>query len=120
MAKDGNLLKNWLCDIVVVEGMVQQIVMLNSALLWPGAQLGVAFGTEAHHFGVCPSARHTTLPTSPPGFWGALSGHGAHRLATTCLCNTGCICLLLPDCGNLQIIAKSASLIGLWCICTDG
>lgn len=119
MAKDGSLL-NWLCDIVVVEGMVQQIVMFNPALLGPGAQLGVAFGTGAHPFGVCPSAGHTTLPTPPPGFWGALSGRGAHGLATTRLCNTGCICLLLPDCGNLQIIAKSASLIGLWCICTDG
>lgn len=76
MAKDGNLL-NWLCDIVVVEGMVQQIVMINPALLVPGAQLGVAFGTEAHPFGVCPSAGH---PTPPPGFWGALSGRGAQGL----------------------------------------
>lgn len=118
MAKDGNFL-NWLGD-VVVEGMVQQMVMFDPALLGPGVQLGASFGTEAHPFGVCPSAGHPTLPTPPPGFWGALSGRGAHGLATTRLCNAGCICLLLPDCGNLQIIAKSASLIGLWCICTDG
>lgn len=68
---------------------------------------------------VCPSSDHAMMSTSP-GFWGALSGYEARWLATTHLCNIGCICLLLPDCGNLQIIAKSAGLIGLWCICTDG
>lgn len=82
-----------------------------------------AFGAGDHPFaapprlrsGVCPSSDHT-VPSTSPGFWGALSGW----FATTCLRNIGCIFLLLPDCGNLQIIAKSASLIGLWCICTDG
>lgn len=85
--------------------MAQQIVMFNPALLGPGAQLGVAFGIEVDPFGVCPPAGHATLPTPPPGFWGALSGHGAHELATARLCNTDCICLLQTDCGNLQIIA---------------
>lgn len=70
--------------------------------------------------GVCPSWEPTMLPTSPPGFGGNLSGCGTRWLVMTLLCNVGCICLLLLGCENLQIIAKSAGVIGLWCIWTDG
>lgn len=79
------------------------------------------FGTGNHPFaapmklrsGACPSSDCTMPSTSPPGFWEALSGCGSRWLVTTHLGNIDCICLLLLDCGNLQIIPKSAGLIGL-------
>lgn len=45
MAMDGSLLI-WLSDIVAVEGMVQQIVMFNPALLGPGAQQGLLLASK--------------------------------------------------------------------------